>query len=74
MAHLRLPRVLMSCAKVVEIFVAKKESLEESGRRQRLLAAFRKVKHTSDSDFIEYLMRQPSRVHEMHPQLCSIGD
>mmetsp|Transcript_43332 Transcript_43332/g.99858 ORF Transcript_43332/g.99858 Transcript_43332/m.99858 type:complete len:280 (+) Transcript_43332:127-966(+) len=45
-------------SKVVEIFVAKKESLEESGRRQRLLAAFRKVKHTSDSDFIEYLMRR----------------
>mmetsp|Transcript_24837 Transcript_24837/g.45583 ORF Transcript_24837/g.45583 Transcript_24837/m.45583 type:complete len:282 (-) Transcript_24837:35-880(-) len=45
-------------SKVVDIFVAKKESLEESGRRHKLLAAFRKVKHTSDSDFIEYLMRR----------------
>jgi len=45
-------------SKVVEVFAERKQELEDPVRRGRLLAAFKRVSHQGDKDFIDYLAQR----------------
>lgn len=45
-------------SRVVEVFAERKQDLEDSTRQGRLLAAFKKMGHQGDKDFLDYLAQR----------------